>query len=47
MTTPPEGERIHPETRAQWRAWLERHHATSDGVWLVFWRPQSGRTGPT
>jgi uncharacterized protein YdeI (YjbR/CyaY-like superfamily) len=47
MTTPPEGERLHPETRAQWRAWLERHHATSDGVWLVFWRQQSGRTGPT
>jgi uncharacterized protein YdeI (YjbR/CyaY-like superfamily) len=47
VTIPPEGERIHPETRAQWRAWLERHHATSDGIWLVFWRPRSGRTGPT
>jgi uncharacterized protein YdeI (YjbR/CyaY-like superfamily) len=47
MTTPSEGERLHPETRAQWRAWLERHHATSDGVWLVFWRQRSGRTGLT
>jgi uncharacterized protein YdeI (YjbR/CyaY-like superfamily) len=47
MTTPPEGERFHPETRAQWRAWLAEHHATRDGVWLVFWRQQSGRTGPT
>jgi uncharacterized protein YdeI (YjbR/CyaY-like superfamily) len=47
MTTPPERERLHPETRAQWRAWLAEHHATSDGVWLVFWRQRSGRTGPT
>jgi uncharacterized protein YdeI (YjbR/CyaY-like superfamily) len=47
MTTPPEAERLHPETRAQWRAWLAEHHATSKGVWLVLWRPRSGRTGPT
>jgi uncharacterized protein YdeI (YjbR/CyaY-like superfamily) len=47
MTTPPEGERLHPETRAQWRAWLAEHHAASDGVWLVFWRQRSGRSGLT
>jgi uncharacterized protein YdeI (YjbR/CyaY-like superfamily) len=47
MPTPPEDQRLHPRTRAEWRAWLAEHHATSDGVWVVFWRPQSGRTGPS
>jgi uncharacterized protein YdeI (YjbR/CyaY-like superfamily) len=48
MTTPPdERDRLHPESRAQWRSWLAEHHATSEGVWLVSWRRQSGRTGPT
>lgn len=36
-------ERIHPETRAEWRAWLQEHHATSPGVWLIHWRTSSGR----
>jgi len=31
------------ETRAQWRDWLARHHATSPGVWLVTWKKASGR----
>jgi len=48
MTTrPEEGGRLHPDTRAQWRAWLAEHHDSSDGVWLVLWRARSGRTGPT
>ncbi len=29
---------------ASWRAWLERHHATSTGAWLVRARPGSGLT---
>ena len=24
------------ETRQRWRSWLEKHHASSAGVWLVF-----------
>ena len=36
-------ERIHPETRAEWRAWLNAHHGTSPGVWLVHWRTATGR----
>ena len=35
--------RVHPETRAQWRAWLEANHATSPGIDLVQWRPSTGR----
>jgi uncharacterized protein YdeI (YjbR/CyaY-like superfamily) len=47
MPTASEGERLHPQTRAEWRAWLAEHHAASDGVWVVFWRQRSGRTGPS
>ena len=43
----PQGARVHPDTRAEWRAWLAGHHDGSDGVWLVLWRKQSGRTGLT
>ena len=29
-------------TRQQWRRWLERHHASSPGVWLVFYKYHTG-----
>jgi uncharacterized protein YdeI (YjbR/CyaY-like superfamily) len=32
-----------PEDRAAWRDWLQANHATARGVWLVSWRPRSGR----
>lgn len=38
-------ERLSVGTRAEWRAWLAEHHATSPGVWLVQWKPGRG-TGP-
>jgi uncharacterized protein YdeI (YjbR/CyaY-like superfamily) len=34
---------VHPTTVGQWRRWLERHHASSTGVWLVSWRTQTGK----
>jgi uncharacterized protein YdeI (YjbR/CyaY-like superfamily) len=33
---------IEAEDRATWRAWLEAHHATTSGAWLVTWRAASG-----
>jgi uncharacterized protein YdeI (YjbR/CyaY-like superfamily) len=42
-----EGERFHPGSRAEWRAWLAEHHDRSDAVWLVLWRQRSGRAGLT
>jgi uncharacterized protein YdeI (YjbR/CyaY-like superfamily) len=36
---------VHADDRATWRAWLEANHATARGVWLVTWRPRSGRVG--
>ncbi len=29
---------VQAETRAQWRDWLARHHATSPGIWLATWK---------
>ena len=36
---------VHADDRASWRAWLLANHATARGVWLVTWRPRSGRVG--
>lgn len=29
-------------SRPQWRAWLKKHHASSPGVWLVFYKAHTG-----
>ena len=34
---------VHPKTRAGWRSWLEKNHATSDGVWLIYYRASTGK----
>ncbi len=34
---------LHPRRRSQWRAWLFKHHADTDGVWLARWPRSSGR----
>jgi uncharacterized protein YdeI (YjbR/CyaY-like superfamily) len=36
---------VQADDRATWRAWLEKHHATARGAWLVTWRQRSGRVG--
>lgn len=28
--------------RSQWRRWLNKHHASSPGVWLVFYKDHTG-----
>lgn len=35
-------ERVEMLDRAEWRAWLEANHATSPGVWLVYWKKAAG-----
>lgn len=42
-----EAARVHPATAAEWRAWLAEHHASSDGVWVVWWKRSTGRPAPT
>ena len=36
-------EQVHVETVAAWRRWLAANHARADGVWLVSWKPATGR----
>jgi uncharacterized protein YdeI (YjbR/CyaY-like superfamily) len=43
MTARGERERVHLETAAQLRDWLEENHASSPGIWLVSWRRRTGR----
>jgi uncharacterized protein YdeI (YjbR/CyaY-like superfamily)/molybdopterin converting factor small subunit len=40
----PDGrEYVHPETVAQWHAWLAANHARPTGVWLAGWKMRTGR----
>ncbi len=41
--TSDDAERVQLDDAAQWRAWLDEHHETSGGVWLVLWKRSSGR----
>jgi uncharacterized protein YdeI (YjbR/CyaY-like superfamily) len=33
---------LETRTRPQWRKWLGEHHASSPGVWLVFYKAHTG-----
>jgi uncharacterized protein YdeI (YjbR/CyaY-like superfamily) len=33
----------HPKTRSQWRKWLEKNHFTSPGIWLIYYKKDSGK----
>lgn len=43
MTAMDEAERFHPASLDEWRDWLAQHHGRGHGVWMVFWRRESGR----
>ena len=32
-----------PDSRAAWRAWLERHHTQTDGVWVITFKKATGK----
>jgi uncharacterized protein YdeI (YjbR/CyaY-like superfamily) len=34
--------RVRPKSRRAWRAWLQKNHASSKGVWLVYAKKRSG-----
>lgn len=38
---------LRPKSRAAWRAWLVKHHAASEGVWVEYPKVRSGLSGPT
>ncbi|MCR4338731.1 MAG: YdeI/OmpD-associated family protein [Gemmatimonadaceae bacterium] len=35
--------RVEARDRTRWRAWLEKNHARSPGIWLVFYKKTSGK----
>jgi uncharacterized protein YdeI (YjbR/CyaY-like superfamily) len=35
-------EAVYVPDRASWRAWLEAHHETARGVWLIYYKKGSG-----
>jgi uncharacterized protein YdeI (YjbR/CyaY-like superfamily) len=43
MPEPSKAQRIHPETRAEWRSWLLENHQSQPSVWLVFWKKATGK----
>ena len=42
----PDTPHVEPASVDEWRAWLEAHHATARGVWLVMQRAGGGRRPP-
>jgi uncharacterized protein YdeI (YjbR/CyaY-like superfamily) len=36
---------IEVRTRKAWRTWLEKHHASTPGIWLVYFKPHTGIAG--
>lgn len=34
---------LYVTTRDDWRAWLEKHHATHDGIWLVYYKKNAAK----
>lgn len=34
---------FHPLTRQEWRSWLEENYGTSEGVWFVYFKKQTGK----
>ncbi len=38
-----EAEELHFTTAAEWRAWLAEHHRQPQGVWLVQYKPRTGK----
>jgi uncharacterized protein YdeI (YjbR/CyaY-like superfamily) len=41
-STPTHLEVLETRTRRLWRAWLAKHHTSSPGIWLVFYKRHTG-----
>jgi uncharacterized protein YdeI (YjbR/CyaY-like superfamily) len=33
----------HPKTRTAWRKWLQKNHATSPGIWMIYFKKETGK----
>jgi uncharacterized protein YdeI (YjbR/CyaY-like superfamily) len=36
-------EQVYVPDRAAWRVWLAEHHAASPGIWLIYYKKESGK----
>lgn len=36
-------EQFYAKDRHEWRAWLEANHATAPGIWLIYYKKESGK----
>jgi uncharacterized protein YdeI (YjbR/CyaY-like superfamily) len=36
-------ETLHAQNRKKWRAWLTKHHSSKKEIWLVYYKPNSGK----
>ena len=34
---------VYAKNRQEWREWLEEHHQTSQGIWLVYYKVKTGK----
>jgi uncharacterized protein YdeI (YjbR/CyaY-like superfamily) len=41
---PPLLDNLEARSRPQWRAWLTKHHASSPGIWFVFYKKHAAMT---
>ena len=39
----PDYKTFHPKTRSHWRQWLEKNHSTSPGIWLIYYKTETGK----
>jgi uncharacterized protein YdeI (YjbR/CyaY-like superfamily) len=39
----PDYKTYHPKNRKQWRQWLEKNHTTSPGIWMIYYKKESGK----
>src|SRR5258708_6941492 len=39
----PDYRSTHPKTREAWRQWLQKNHASSPGIWLIYYKTDSGK----
>lgn len=39
----PEYKTTHPKNRQQWRQWLEKNHSGSPGIWMIYYKKETGK----
>jgi uncharacterized protein YdeI (YjbR/CyaY-like superfamily) len=38
-----EREMFYPKNRREWRRWLEKHHASASGIWLMYYKKHTAQ----